>query len=217
MSQLLNFSAIQKAAIETQPFPYLILRNFIAADQLPSLQQDFPDVPGAGSYPVNILNCGPRFQTLLDELQGPELRKVIAEKFSIPLEDRPTLVTIRGHSDHSDGRIHADSKSKLITVLLYMNADWENSEGRLRLLRDPNDIESVITEISPEQGTLLIFKVSDNSWHGHKPFIGLRRVIQLNYVLDEHVVTKELARHRFSAKIKKLKQFLHLPTGSQEY
>lgn len=217
MGQLLDLSGIQKTPLETQHFPYLIMRNFIAADKLAAIQQDFPTVPGAGSYPVNTLKYGNHFQALLDELQGTELRQVIAEKFSMSLDERPTLVTIRGHSDHTDGRIHSDSKSKLITVLLYMNADWENSEGRLRLLRNPDDIDSVITEISPEQGTLLIFKVTNNSWHGHKPFIGSRRVIQLNYVLDQQVVTKELARHRFSAKLKKLKQILHLPTRSQEY
>src|SRR5947209_15008717 len=44
---------------------------------------------------------------------------------------RPSMVTVRGRAQRKDGRIHADSKSKLITVLIYMNATWEAPGGRL--------------------------------------------------------------------------------------
>ena len=53
---------------------------------------------------------------------------------------------------------------------------WEQSAGRLRLLRSATDLNDVITEVPPVAGTLLAFKRSDNSWHGHEPFGGERRV-----------------------------------------
>jgi len=34
----------------------------------------------------------------------------------------------------------------------------------------------MIVEVPPSDGTLVAFKRSDNSWHGHKPFSGKRRV-----------------------------------------
>ena len=40
------------------------------------------------------------------------------------------MVTVRGRTDARDGKIHSDSKSKLVTVLLYMNGTWEKPGGR---------------------------------------------------------------------------------------
>ncbi|MEI9985033.1 MAG: hypothetical protein WDN69_18635 [Aliidongia sp.] len=68
---------------------------------------------------------GPAFAALLREMQGPELRAAFETKFDIDLSDRPTMVTVRGRAQAKDGRIHTDSKTKIITVLLYMNGAWE--------------------------------------------------------------------------------------------
>ena len=43
----------------------------------------------------------------------------------------------------------------------------------------------MIMEVPPTEGTLLAFRRADNSWHGHKPFAGERRVIQFNWVTSE--------------------------------
>ena len=100
-----------------------------------------------------------------------------------------------------------DSKTKLITVLVYMNGRWEAPGGRLRLLRTPDSLDHAITEVPPDEGTLLAFKVTGNSWHGHEPFVGERRVIQLNWVTGTDVVQHEQRRHRLTAKIKKFLPF----------
>ena len=78
-----------------------------------------------------------------------------AKKFNIPLTHLPTLMTIRGRSHMRDGRIHTDTKAKIISVLLYMNSQWENQGGRLRLLKNGHDLDDYITEIPPVEGTLL--------------------------------------------------------------
>src|SRR5437867_2039798 len=49
------------------------------------------------------------------------------------------------------------------------------------------------------------FRRSNNSWHGHRPFSGPRRVIQFNWVTSEAVVRREQNRHRFSAWMKKMR------------
>ena len=72
------------------------------------------------------------------------------------------------------------------------------------MLRSENNLDDIVLELPPVAGTLLAFKRSDNSWHGHKPFTGERRVIQLNWVTDEEVVRREQRRHRFSAMMKKI-------------
>ncbi|MEZ5648122.1 MAG: 2OG-Fe(II) oxygenase [Alphaproteobacteria bacterium] len=89
-----------------------------------------------------------------------------------------------------------DSKDKIITVLLYLNAAWGTEAGRLRLLRNNRDLEDYAAEVPPDAGTLLIFQCTPQAWHGHKPFEGERRVIQLNWVASSYYVWREQFRHR---------------------
>ena len=162
----------------------------------------------AGLYPADVLSLGPTMQKMVDELCSEELREAVEQRFGVNLQGRPPMVTYRGYARHKDGRIHADSESKVVTILLYLNEEWPHEGGNLRLLRDPNDLESTIVEIVPLVGTLLIFKVTANCWHGHKKFVGERRVLMLNYMVDEDARQHELKRHRFSAKVKDFKSRL---------
>ena len=72
------------------------------------------------------------------------------------------------------------------------------------LLRSPDNLADYVVEVPPVEGTLLAFKVTPHSWHGHEPSEGERRVIQLNWVTDDAVVRHEQARHRLSARLKRL-------------
>jgi hypothetical protein len=89
-----------------------------------------------------------------------------------------------------------------------MNSTWGKPGGQLRLLRNGTDIENYFAEIPPEGGTMLAFKVTENSWHGHLPFEGQRRVVQFNWLTSGFIAKKELIRHRISYKIKKLKKLV---------
>ena len=203
-SELLDLEAFAATPLEREPFPHLVVPRFLRAEAMAGLVEDFPRIGKPGSFPVSTLSFGPRFGALLEALEGPAMRAAFAAKFEMDLADRPTMVTVRGRAQAKDGRIHADSKSKLITVLLYMNAGWEAPGGRLRLLRRPDSLADYVAEVPPVEGTLIAFKVTPNSWHGHEPVEGERRVIQLNWVRDEKVARHEEARHRLSARLKQL-------------
>ena len=75
----------------------------------------------------------------------------------------------------------------MITVLVYLNTDWSHRGGKLRLLRSATDMEDYVAEVPPVGGTLLAFRRSENSFHGHKPFEGERRIIQLSWVKPKRV------------------------------
>ena len=139
---------------------------------------------------------------LVAALTGPELTCAIAAKFAVDLGNRPTMLTVRGMGDEKDGDIHTDSETKIITLLLYMNPVWEHGEGRLRLLRGADDLDDYAREMVPLAGTMLAFRRSERSFHGHHPYIGPRRSLQLNWVTDAAVVRRELGRHRWSARLK---------------
>jgi SM-20-related protein len=214
--QALDLAAFRATPLVREPFPYLIVPGFVRAEARGAIHADYPHIESPGSFPVSELTYGPSFAWLLQTLTGKEMRQAFEEKFQLKLNGLPTMVTVRGRSGTKDGNIHTDAKTKIITVLIYMNPAWEQAGGRLRLLRSPDNIEDVIAEIPPLEGTLVAFRRSDNSYHGHKPFIGPRRVIQLNWVTGERVRRFELMRHRLSAWMKKLVRGLQ-PQPAGEY
>ncbi|HZR71474.1 2OG-Fe(II) oxygenase [Bradyrhizobium sp.] len=207
---MLKLDALRSTPVQHDPFEYLIVKNFVDGEKLKGVLADYPEVPGPGSHPPAGLKISGHFKELIDELLGPSFQHLVEEKFDVDLANRPTMYTVRGFCRARDGKIHTDSKTKIITVLLYMNDDsWESSTGRLRLLRNGTDLENYVAEVEPSGGTLLIFKRADNSWHGHHPFEGRRRAIQINWVTDQSVVDREQGRHGFSSKIKRLFQPSH--------
>ena len=161
--------------------------------------------PIPAPFPLPTLKYGPAFAQFMTAIQGPEFTRAVERKLGVDLKGRPTMVTARGVSAARDGQIHTDSRTKLITVLIYMNNAWEAKTGRLRLLRGPDNLEDVIAEVPPDEGTLLIFKNEPNAWHGFHAFEGPRRVIQLNWVTDQGVVWREQTRHKVSAFFKRLR------------
>ena len=115
------------------------------------------------------------------------------------------MTTVRGVMRSKDGRIHTDSRTKVITVLLYLNASWEGEGGHLRILRGGDDIEDYVEEIPPLAGTMVVFQVTDNCWHGHKPVVGKRQSIQMNYLTGGGARDKHQFFHNLSARLKRLK------------
>jgi SM-20-related protein len=204
---VLDLDRLRAAPLEHDPFDFVVVEGFVRAQALPAIIADFPSVRGAGSFPIEILDYGTAFAGLVEDLIGSALTQEVAEKFAVDLAGRPTMLTVRGFGDTKDGRIHTDSASKLITLLLYLNPVWEPREGRLRLLRGPDDIGDCAREVAPLAGTMLAFRRSTRSFHGHYPHVGERRSLQLNWVTDLRVVRRELTRHRWSARLKSANPF----------
>jgi hypothetical protein len=200
----LDLDAFRAAPLARAPFEYLVLPGFIKAQARQAINADYPTINDPGSFPVEGLSYGPAFGALLEELNGPEMRAAFEEKFGLDLAGRPTMLTVRGRCGTRDGNIHTDAVTKIITVLVYMNPTWEDGGGRLRLLRSGKDLDDVLVEVPPMEGTLVAFRRSDNSWHGHKPFIGQRRVIQFNWVTSRRAERYNIFRHRASAWAKRL-------------
>jgi SM-20-related protein len=207
MSQQLSIvqlDVLRNAPLHDDPFPFIVLENFLRAEYAAEVSRDFPEIKSRGSFPLTEVSGGAGFQRLTEELHSPLLKAAIAEKFAIDLDDRSTLITVRGQASARDGRIHTDTKSKFLTMLLYLNPVWQAEGGWLRILRSNKSLDDYVTEIPPTFGTCLLFKVTENCWHGHKPFVGPRKVLQLNYVRDESALNRHLWRHTVTAKLKAL-------------
>jgi SM-20-related protein len=209
----LDLDAFRKTPLIREPFEHLVVPGFVREEARPGINADYPRVAERGSFPVDQVSYGSAFQQLLDELENDEFREAFEQKFGLGLSGRPTTITVRGRCDSRDGKIHTDSESKIITVLIYMNPSWEDSGGRLRLLRSGDDLDDFITEVPPIEGTLVAFRRSANSWHGHHAFAGERRVIQFNWVNSERDRRLAMLRHHFSAPFKRVLGMLK--TGPQ--
>jgi SM-20-related protein len=180
----LDIEAFKATAKVADPFDFIIVPAFLSPDRLDDVNGDFPAIEQAGNFPLEELRFGPHFSAFIDEIKGPAFRAAIEEKFGLDLAGLKHVVTVRALSQKSDGNIHTDAPSKVVTALIYLNQNWDSEGGRLRLLRNERDFDDYIAEVPPIAGTLLLFKRSDNSWHGHKPFVGARRTIQINWVSE---------------------------------
>jgi len=200
----LDLAAIESAIPSNDPFEHVIVPGVISGEVLRAIHEDFPKIDRPGSHPLSGLSYGPRFDALLDELQSPSFADRVGGKLGIDLSGQPTMITVRGRCRPTDGRIHTDSTGKLVTVLLYLNPSWEAPGGQLRLLRNDHDLEDYVVEVPPEEGTLVAFTCAPNAWHGHHPFEGERRTIQLNWVRSRRYKAREQLRHTLSHAFKKL-------------
>jgi len=205
MLSMLDLERFRTTPLSREPFEFLVVPEFVRVEARAAIDKDYPEVGRAGSFPLREVTYGPGFAKLIEEMRSEDFRKAFEEKFNIDVTNRPDMITVRGRCSDKDGKIHTDSETKIITILIYMNSAWESPGGQLRLLRSATNLEDVILEVPPTEGTLLAFRRSDTSWHGHKPFSGPRRVIQFNWVTSQAVVRREQNRHRFSAWLKKLR------------
>ena len=201
--QLLDKNQLNLAKVDNNFFPYFhvenALSNFLDSSDL---VKDFPDIDSGGSFPSDNLKEGD-IKKLVEELEGDEFKAILENKLGVNLKDAEVITTLRGFSRFKDGKIHTDSQSKIVTVLLYLNKNWDNEIGNLRLLKKNNDLDNYIQEISSEYGNLVAFKVTDNCWHGFMPFEGKRLSIQLNYIYPKSLNMHKI-RHKLSASLKKL-------------
>ena len=200
----LNFDKLEATPLQTDPYDHILLPEFVDGLRIDDLIANFPKITGPGSHPLASIRINEQFRSLITDMESDRFREVIEDKFDLDLAGKPTMVTIRGNCRPRDGSIHTDSLSKIITVLLYLNHSWDKGGGRLRILRNGTDLNDFAAEVPPDNGALLVFRRSENSWHGHEPFGGKRQMLQMNWMVSEQAMKSEVRRHRFSSWLKRL-------------
>jgi SM-20-related protein len=206
--EYIDTDTLDKTEVKQAPYPHAVIKNMIHKDKLDAVCNAFPELTDGGSFNCNDENTQGALAEFINELHSDEMRTWLENNFDIDLEGKPIMSTLRGLSRAKDGRIHTDSKDKVITLLIYLTQDWDNDDGgNLRVLRSDN-IDDYADEVRPEAGTCLIFKVTDDCWHGYKPFVGTRRQIMFNFLVSDAALKKHKSSHGLSAFMKKLKSKL---------
>lgn len=193
--------------VHAQPFAFLVAEAQLPPDAMPRLDADFPNYASAGFFPYAAEDCGPSIVAVVEALVAPDYARALGERLGIPDLDRyPPLVTICRSLNKRHGTIHTDSRSKVATALLYFAPEWPHgSAGALRFLNRIDSIDDLAApEVPPVYGTLVAFRRADNSFHGHLPFEGERRVIQVAWLTSEEEKLRKTQRGTFSRWLKKL-------------
>jgi hypothetical protein len=183
----MNLAVFDNTPLQREPFDYVVAEGVISPEKLEGLNRDYPEIEKPANYAPEALTYGPSFQQLLDELDDPEFERHVAEKFGVDLTGAIKTITVRKYSEPSDGNIHTDHWSKIITLLVYFNPEWTQEGGRLRFMRSANDIEDYAAEVPPLGGTVLAFRRSNRSFHGYKAFKGERRMVQMSWVRPSRI------------------------------
>jgi hypothetical protein len=89
----LDLEGFEKTPPTQEPFEYLAVPEFVKSELREAINNDFPKVWDASSFPLSKLTFGPKFKELIEDLNSPEFRAAFERRFSIDLADRT-------HDDH---------------------------------------------------------------------------------------------------------------------
>jgi hypothetical protein len=205
---MLDFDALRQADMRARPFNYFIAAGAVTEAEAEAVRSDYPAINKPGYLPLSKLEASGAFKRLTDDLNSPELAEVLSEKFGVDFTDKPRMITVRRLSQKSDGPIHNDSKAKILTMLIYLNKDWDGTgAGCIRALNGPDDFEDFAEEVPPLSGYVFAFLRDDNSWHGHLPYEGERYVIQTTFLTSQAELDRKENRGGLQYVLKKLNPF----------
>jgi SM-20-related protein len=195
---VIDVDAVRRAPLAREPYVWFLGSGILKDGAIEELKRDFPDITKPGYLTVDEVQLKGRFKTLIDELESDEFSRELSQKFGTgDLTQYPRLTTIMKRSQPKYGTIHTDGPSKVMTLLVYMNDDWRaDGSGRLRVLYNNKDFTPYAAEVPPTMGTVFAFLRSDNSWHGHEPFTGERKVVQVAWVKDADELARKKKRNR---------------------
>jgi SM-20-related protein len=201
----LNEEAIRTSVLNHKPYDYAFVSDAIEERFKDEVLLDAPVIPQRGSYGLPSLRRGPKFEAVMHDLLSDRFRHLVEEKFDVDLSNNPPVIVMMGNTsgNYNEGYAHPDSKHKIITVILGFTREWPYERGRLRVLNGP-DREDYAFEFPPEFGKMLMFRVTDKSWHGFLPQKGPRMSLQLCFCDSESYVRSEYFRHRVSAYAKSI-------------
>lgn len=204
-TEVLNLGVIEATPASNAPYPHIIASGVLPESLQQALKDDFPNIDKPGFFPLNMLEQKGAFAALIRDVQSEAYSALVGQKLGLELRDKPQMITIRKWSEIKAGRIHNDSESKICTSLIYLNDEWHDSaDGKLRVLHNEKNFEDYTAEISPVYGSFFAFKRTENSWHGHKPFEGERRVVQITWLRSIEDLERKEKRGNMSYFIKKL-------------
>jgi Rps23 Pro-64 3,4-dihydroxylase Tpa1-like proline 4-hydroxylase len=199
---------------DNDPFPHIVIDNFLPPEILDSILEDFPKPGGMEWWTFNNNNeikLGSK-----NEVQIPQIARNVLQELNSGyiLDWLEVLTSVPGlvadtrliggglHQIQRGGKlgIHVDfnieSRTKLarkLNLLIYLNKDWNDDwGGHLELWN--NDKTQCVQKIAPIFNRCVIFNTTGKPWHGHPhplntPDEVTRKSLALYYYNVDNTVT----------------------------
>jgi hypothetical protein len=184
-----RISQYQETFQSSQPFKYLVIDNFFAADVLEKLLQDFPsferskaisEVGKVGGKAVNenLADISDNYRDLANYIASAEFLDTISQLTGIKnLIHDPSFYGGGTHENLNGQELdaHVDFNMderrwyhRRLNLILFLNKEWEeNWGGCLELHKNPRQPEeNEIRSFIPIFNRCIIFETNEYSWHG---------------------------------------------------
>jgi len=178
-----NIPELNKKFINNDPFPHLIIENFLNAEFMEKISTEFPNNydswhkynnPLEVKYAYDIVSNFPEnIKVLFDVFKSEKMIELISQISSIPsLEADPKLHGCGLHAHPKNGRlfVHLDyekhpilqNKERRINIILYVSKNWKPEwNGATELWNN-----KLVKKSEVIFNNALIFQTNDISWHG---------------------------------------------------
>lgn len=196
-----------------QPFPHLVIDNFLPEPFARELSDAFPDFSekhalaehgavGGKAVREDVRSLGPSFSALDRYFSSPEFLGWMSRVTGIPdLLYDPEYLGGGTHENlpgqdlsvHVDFNFHPKNGwHRRLNALVYLNPRWEEDwGGELELWRDPwtKPSQNQIAKLAPIWNRLVVFPTTENSWHGFETVRAPRGFSRRSFAL--YLYTKE--------------------------
>ena len=184
LSDVSTKEKLKKLYVESDPFPYVIIENFLNINLANEISELFPeDINEYHHYnnPIevkytydNISKLDPKLQSVFYILSTDYISKYFSDITNIKLEVDPYLNGAGLHKMPRNGRlgIHLDyekhpilNKQRRLNIILYLNKEWkEEWNGDSELWNE--DYSECKVRSYPVFNRAIIFRTDEISWHG---------------------------------------------------
>lgn len=184
---MILLTAIERCPIETVPFRWASINGLFGRRDARQLAMNYPrdrfktvdGYDGEKSYryevralihmgaavPAFAEGLDPAWQQLAADLLSPAYRSAMASCTGCDLANALLEVNVFHFGAGAWMGPHVDLKDKIVTHVLYFNADWNREEGGcLSILRSRNPADIYAT-IEPKVGNSAVIVRSNQSWH----------------------------------------------------
>lgn len=205
---VLDLDAIADAQRFRHPYPFFYGGGAVRREYTDPLAASFPNLRNPGYLTLQDDSLTGAFGEMIATLQSESFADLVSDMLQFDLSHRPTLITVMNLCPRSAGRIHTDSKSKLATILIYLNREWPaGHQGCVRALYGPDSLNEFAIETPPLFGNFFGFVRSEHSWHGHLPYAGPRRVVQLTWLDGEAALKRRQHNNNVAQRLKTISGF----------
>ena len=187
-------TVLKKMYRSNEPFPHIVLDNFVDEELLNNVLNEFPDLstfenkrsfnePKQIKFgSIGFENLSSTADQLISFFNNDIFLKYLQELTGIKetLISDPYLSGGGYHEIKNGGvlKVHADFNrhpslelDRRVNLLLYLNKSWKEEWGGNLELYSPNNLQEPVVKVTPEFNRCVIFNTTSYTYHGHPEVI----------------------------------------------